>query len=78
MQAPLLLAHANGLRMKRKAHYPVIHTQTKTFTASSGAQQVSTDGAFFGRIPERFLYHLLKRVHSLVLQDQIHSTFIII
>jgi len=23
--------------MKRKAHYPVTHTQIKTFTASSGA-----------------------------------------
>ena len=36
----LLLAHANVLGMKRKAHYPVTHTQIKTFTASSGAQQI--------------------------------------
>ena len=35
---PLLLAHANVLGMKSKAHYPVSHTQIKTFTASFGAQ----------------------------------------
>ena len=37
LKSPLLLAHANVLGMKRKAHYPVTHTQIKTFTASSGA-----------------------------------------
>jgi regulator of RNase E activity RraA len=41
--------------MKRKEHYPVTHTQIETFTASSGAQQVSIDNAFLGPIPERFL-----------------------
>jgi len=51
LKPPLLLAHANVLRMKRKAHYPVTHTQIKTFTASSGAQQVSIDSAFLGPIP---------------------------
>jgi hypothetical protein len=30
MKPPLLLAHANVLAMKRKAHYPVKHTQIKT------------------------------------------------
>ena len=46
--------------MKRKAHYPVTNTQIKTFTASSGAQQVSIDNAFVGPIPERFLIALVK------------------
>jgi hypothetical protein len=27
LKPPLLLAHANVLTMKRKAHYPVTHTQ---------------------------------------------------
>ena len=46
--------------MKRKAHYPVTHTQNKTFTASSGAQQISIDNAFLGPIPERILIALVK------------------
>jgi hypothetical protein len=46
--------------MKRKAHYPVTHTQIKTFTASSGAQQISIDNAFLGPIPERILIALVK------------------
>ena len=36
----LLLAHANVLAIKRKAHYLVKHIQIKTFTTSSGSQQV--------------------------------------
>ena len=46
--------------MKRKAHYPVTHTQTKTFTARSGAQQVSIDNASFGPISERTLIVFVK------------------
>ena len=46
--------------MKSKAHYPVTHTQIKTFTTSSGAQQFSIDNAFFGPIPERILILLVK------------------
>ena len=46
--------------MKRKAHYPVTHTQIKTFTASSGAQQVSIDNTFLGPIPERILIAFVK------------------
>jgi len=38
LKPPLLLAHANVLAMKRKAYYPLTHTQIKTFTASCGAQ----------------------------------------
>ena len=45
--------------MKHKAHYPVSHTQIKTFTASFGAQQVSIDIAFLGPIPELILIALL-------------------
>ena len=60
LKPPLLLAHANVLGMKRKAHYPVTHTQIKTFTASSGAQQVSIDNAFLGPIPERILLGFVK------------------
>ena len=52
---PPLLAHANVLAMKLKAHYPVTHTQIETFTASSVAQQVSIDNAFLGPIPEKIL-----------------------
>jgi hypothetical protein len=46
--------------MKRKPHYPVTHTQIKTFTESSGTQQVSIDNAFIGTIPERLLIGLVK------------------
>ena len=55
-----MLAHANILGMKRKAHYPVTHTEIKTFTASSGSQQVSIDNAFLGPIPERIPILLVK------------------
>ena len=41
LKPPLLLAHPEVLRMKDKAHYPVTHTQIKTYTAGSAAQQVS-------------------------------------
>jgi hypothetical protein len=60
LKPPLLLAHANVLGMKLKAHYPVTHTQIKTFTASSGAQRVSIDNAFVGPIPERILIAMVK------------------
>jgi len=36
LKTPLLLPRANVLGTKRKAHYPVTHTQIKTFTASFG------------------------------------------
>jgi hypothetical protein len=36
----LVVAHANVLVMKRKAHCPVTYTQIKTFTASSGSPQL--------------------------------------
>jgi len=49
---PLLLAHANVLSMKRKAHNPATHTQNKTFTASSGAQKILIDNAFFDQFPK--------------------------
>ena len=57
---PPLLAHANVLGMKCKAHYTVTRTQIKTFTASSGAQDVSIDNAFLGQIPERILKAMAK------------------
>jgi len=60
LKPPLLLADANVLGMKRKAHYSVTHTQIKTFTPSSGAQQVSIDNAFVGPIQERILIALVK------------------
>jgi len=60
LKAPLLLAHINVLGMKRKAHYPVTHTQIKTFTASSVAQQVSIHKAFLEPIPEWILIALVK------------------
>ena len=46
--------------MKRKVHYPVTHTQIKSFTGSSGAQQVSIDNAFLGPILERILIVMVK------------------
>jgi len=55
LKTPLLLAHANVLAMKRKAHYPLTHTQIKTFTARSGAPQISIDNKLLGPIPERIL-----------------------
>ena len=60
LKPSLLLAHANVLGIKGKAHYPVTHTQIKTFTASSGAQQVSIDNAFLGPIPGRILILLVR------------------
>jgi len=60
LKPPLLLAHVNVLGMKRKDHYPVTHSQIKTFTASSGAQQISIDNATLGPIPERILIALVK------------------
>jgi hypothetical protein len=78
LKPPLLLAHANVLGMKRKAYYLVTHTQIKTFTASSGAQQLSTDNAFLGQIPERILIAMVKKLHSLVLPTQNPSTFTIL
>ena len=60
LKYPLLLAQANVLGMKRKAHYPVTHIQIKTFTAISGAQQISIDNAFLGPIPQRILIALVK------------------
>jgi hypothetical protein len=46
--------------MKRKAHYPVTHTQIENFTANSGAQHVSIDNAFLGPIPESILITVVK------------------
>ena len=60
LKPPLLLTHAKVLGMKRKAHYPVTHTQIKTFTASSGAQQVSIGNAFLRPIPDRILVGFVK------------------
>ena len=64
LKPPLLIVHANVLGMKRKAHYPVTHTQIKTFTASSGSQPVCINNAFLGPIPERILVVLLRTLHS--------------
>jgi hypothetical protein len=60
IKAPLLLAHDNVLAMKMKAHYPITHTQIKTFTAGAGAQQISIDNAFLGPIPKMLLIELVK------------------
>ena len=60
LKPPLLLVHARVLGIKRKAHYPVTHTHIKTFTMSSGSQQISIDNAFLGSIPERILIALVK------------------
>jgi hypothetical protein len=49
---PPLLAHANVLTMKRKAHYPLTHTQIKTSIAGAGARQISIDNAVLGPIPD--------------------------
>jgi hypothetical protein len=60
LKPPLLLAHANVLGMKKKAHYPITHTQIKTFTSGPGTQQVSIDNAFLGPVPERLLIAFVK------------------
>jgi len=77
LKPPLLLLHSNFFGMKRKANYRVTHTQIKTFTARSVAQRISIDNSLLGPIPERIFIALIKTLHSLVLQVQIHSTFII-
>ena len=45
--------------MKRKAYYPVTHTQIGNFSVSSGFQHVSIDNAFFRPIPDRILVALV-------------------
>ena len=55
LKSSLLLAHAGVLAVKCKALYPDTHIQIKTFTASSGTQQVSIDDVFLGPIPEGIL-----------------------
>jgi len=52
--------------MNVKAHYPVTHTQIKTFTATSEAQQVPIDNAFLGQIPERIVIALVKNTALVV------------
>jgi hypothetical protein len=66
LKPSLLLAHANVLRMKRKEHYPVTYTQIKTFTASSGAQQVDINNAFLGSIPEMIVIAMVKNTAFVV------------
>ena len=56
----LVLAHANALAMKHKAHYPVTHSQIKTLTAIYGVQDVSIENAFPGTVPERILIAFVK------------------
>jgi hypothetical protein len=46
--------------MKRITHYPVTHTQIKTFTASSRAKLIFIGNAFLGPIPERILLGFVK------------------
>ena len=58
--APLLLAHANVLAMKLKAHHPVTYTQIKIFTENSGSHQVSIHNAFLPPIHERIFIALVK------------------
>jgi len=66
------LSHADGLSMKRKTHYPVTHTQIKNIAAYSVAQQVSTENAFLGTIPERILIVWLNhRIHWFCQYDSI-------
>ena len=57
---PPLQAHENVLGMKPKAHYSVTHTQIKTFTSCSEAQQVSIDNALLGTIPVSTLLGFVK------------------
>jgi hypothetical protein len=48
--------------MEKKAHYPITHSQIKTFTSGAGAQQISIDNAFLGPIPERLLVAFVKNI----------------
>ena len=48
--------------MKRKSHYLVTHTQSKTFTASSETQNISINNAFLGPVPDRIPIDLVKNV----------------
>jgi hypothetical protein len=60
LKPPLHLPHANVLAVKRKAIYPVTHSQIKFFTASSGVRLVSLDNAFLGLIPDIIFIALFK------------------
>ena len=66
LKPPFLVYHASACEMKCKTHYPVAHTQIKTFTASSGAQKIFIDNAFLGPIPERILIALVKNTAFVV------------
>jgi len=46
--------------MKRKADYPVTHTQIKTSTASSGFQQVSIYSAYLAPVLQRILIDMVR------------------
>jgi hypothetical protein len=61
IKPPILEAHTKALAVKNhKAHYPITHTQIKTFTASSGIQDFSINNAFTGPVPERLLVAFVK------------------
>jgi hypothetical protein len=61
IKSPILEAHTKALVVKKKnAHYPITHTQIKTFTVGSGVQHISLNNAFTGPVPERLLVALVK------------------
>jgi len=74
---PLYLADANVLAMKRKAHYPVTHSQLKTFTANFGTQHVSINNAFLEPVPDRILIVLVENLAFVPLPVRIPFTFTI-
>ena len=51
----LLLAHANVLGMKRKAHYPVTHTQIKNFLRVLGPSRSLLIMHSLDHFPKEFL-----------------------
>ena len=77
LKPPLLLADANVVHMKRKAHYPVIYIQVKTLQRVLRPSRSLSIMHSLNKLPKGFSLLSLKTTHSLVLPVRIHSTFII-
>ena len=73
---PHFLCHANALGMKRKAYYPITNTHIKILLRVLGPSHSLPTMRSSDQFQKRFLYHWLGTLRSLVLQIQIHPTFI--
>ena len=78
LKPPLLLAHANVLGMKLKAHYPVTLLRSRHLLRVLGPSRSLSIMHSSAQFQKEFSLHWLKTLHSLVLPVQIHYICIII